>query len=116
MTRFLIKMQQECEHTVEAENVEQAVQQALAATHTPLSSWEVRSIEILSDLPEGLTPESAFYAMDGPVEQRRRDLIRILNLVYGWDTQAANTLRQETREYLEQVDPPRNLPDGLKQK
>ena len=59
---------------------------------------------IIDSLPPGLTPESAFYALDGPCEQRKQRLVAIANEAQDWaDTwgsSAAQTLADEAREYL----------------
>ena len=55
-------------------------------------------------LPPGLTPESAFYACDGPREQRKQRLLAIAHEAQDWaDTwgsSAAHALANEAWEYL----------------
>jgi len=53
--------------------------------------------------PPGLTGESAYYACDGPRDQVIADLRRILDLCVDWGTPQAEILRDECREYLEDM-------------
>lgn len=54
-------------------------------------------------LPEGLTAESVRFARNGPRDQRIRDFERILSLLGGWETEAANALRAQTEEGLNEL-------------
>jgi hypothetical protein len=54
-------------------------------------------------LPEGLTSESVRFVRNGPREQRIRDLERILSLLSGWQTEAAQELREQTEEGLDEL-------------
>jgi hypothetical protein len=59
--------------------------------------------EALRTLPEGLTTESVRFALRGPRDQRIRDLERIMSLLDGWETQAAQELRIQTEEGLDEI-------------
>ena len=64
----------------------------------------IRKTEIVKlGLPEGITKESASYALDGPMEQRISDLNRIVSALDGWDTEEAVILRDEAQEYLDEL-------------
>ena len=60
------------------------------------------STPLTKELPEGLTLESVFYAIDGPKEQVMRDLLAIRDALYLWDTDKANQLRNEVEEAIEE--------------
>lgn len=51
-------------------------------------------------LPPGRTGESAYYACEGPAEQVRADLRRIIEECDGWPTAEAKALREEAEEFL----------------
>jgi hypothetical protein len=53
--------------------------------------------------PPGLTGESAYYACDGPRDQVIAELRRILDLCVDWGTTEAENLRDECREYLDDL-------------
>ena len=55
-------------------------------------------------LPEGLTAESAYYAMDGPRDQRIAQLKGIIDALEDWENVEAVALRQEAEEYLDDVE------------
>lgn len=58
------------------------------------------SVSLADSLPEGLTPESAYGANDGPDEQCRADLRAIIKACDGWPTEAAARLKAEAEEFL----------------
>jgi len=64
--------------------------------------WLTEMFQI--DLPKGLTPESVKYALDGSREERVTQLKHILNSLDGWDTEEAETLRNEAFEALWKLD------------
>jgi hypothetical protein len=59
--------------------------------------------EVRNPYPPGLTGESAHYACDGPRDQVIAELRRILDLCVDWGTPQAEILRDECREYLEDM-------------
>jgi hypothetical protein len=64
----------------------------------------LRIVEELRDpYPPGLTGESAHYACDGPRDQVIADLRRILDLCVDWGTAEAENLRDECRDYLDDL-------------
>jgi len=54
--------------------------------------------------PDGLTGESAFYALDGPKEQKIQKLKRIIDDCDGHDTPEARALGAEAQEYLQELE------------
>jgi hypothetical protein len=59
--------------------------------------------EIRAPYPPGLTESSAQDAYDGPRGQVIAELRRILDLCVDWGTAEAENLRDECREYLEDM-------------
>jgi len=59
--------------------------------------------EAARTLPEGLTAEAVRQALDGPREQRIRDLERLLSLLDGWDTAAAREVRSQVEDGLAEL-------------
>lgn len=55
-------------------------------------------------LPDGLTIESAHYALDGPIEQRIHDLKHLVSRLDGWATNEADCLRDEATENLSELE------------
>jgi hypothetical protein len=53
--------------------------------------------------PPGLNSESAHEAYDGPRDQVIADLRRILDLCVDWGTAEAENLRDECRDYLDDM-------------
>ena len=54
-------------------------------------------------LPYGLYPESAEQALNGPVDQRIRELSRIIGELRLWNTTEARELRCEAAGYLHEL-------------
>jgi hypothetical protein len=54
-------------------------------------------------LPEGLTPESAYYALDGPREQKISRLESIIAECDLVDSLAARHLAAEAQDYLNEI-------------
>jgi hypothetical protein len=64
----------------------------------------LRIVEELRDpYPPGLDSESAHEAYDGPRGQVIADLRRILDLCVDWGTAESENLRDECRDYLEDL-------------
>ncbi len=66
-------------------------------------AFAVQAAENPQAYPDGLTGESAYYACDGPRDQVIADLRRILDLCVDWGTAEAENLRDECREYLDDM-------------
>lgn len=56
------------------------------------------------NLPENLTPESVFYSLDGPIEQKIRDLKRIKCLCEGIESIEVIHLLNEANESLSELE------------
>jgi hypothetical protein len=54
-------------------------------------------------LPMGLTAESVARALNGPRDQRIRDLERLLSMLDGWQTPAARIVRDQVEEGLAEL-------------
>jgi hypothetical protein len=50
--------------------------------------------------PETVTAESAYYALNGPAEQVRQDLRRIIRQAEDWGTTESLALAGEAKAYL----------------
>jgi hypothetical protein len=62
------------------------------------------AVENPQPLPDGLTGDSAHYACDGPRDQVIAELRRILDECVDWGTPEAENMRDECREYLEELE------------
>jgi hypothetical protein len=82
----------------------------------PVESLEIESwINELEDLtddewnkanspyPVGYGPESAYYCLDGPLEQRIQKLEILISDCENWGTDEAEDLIEEAKEYLEEI-------------
>lgn len=58
----------------------------------------------LHNYPEGMGPESATYALDGPKEQQVRTLRNIIAECDLMDSEEAKALGSEAAEYLSEIE------------
>lgn len=55
-------------------------------------------------LPDGLFPESAEQALNGPIDQRIRELRAMASACEEWGTTEAKELAMEAAEYLSELE------------